>query len=125
MISLDCYNCKHETLSSEEKPCSICFVNGKAGPHNYWEPVVKPFPTQSYYDNQNSMPEAHSHYDVGDIPTIAFIKAKLTPEQYKGFCLGNVLKYAARLNHKGAPEKDVNKLLDYADWLSKTYKAME
>lgn len=106
-MNQDCYNCKHEPLPSEEKPCNICYLNS-AGPHNYWEPEVKPFPIQSYYD-------------IGNISAIEFIKAKLTPEQYKGYCLGNVLKYAARLNYKGAPEKDVEKLLDYAEWLSETY----
>lgn len=45
-----------------------------------------------------------SHYNQGDIETIDFIKDKLTPEQYKGFCLGNVTKYIARHEHKNGKE---------------------
>lgn len=36
------------------------------------------------------------YYNKGGIETIDFIKAKLTEEQYIGFCLGNVIKYASR-----------------------------
>lgn len=36
------------------------------------------------------------YYNKGGIETIDFIKAKLTEEQYVGFCLGNVIKYASR-----------------------------
>ena len=63
------------------------------------------------------LPKSNNHYDAGGIETINFIRAKLTPEQYKGYCLGNVLKYAARLNFKGQ-QTDTKKLLDYAAWLN-------
>lgn len=36
------------------------------------------------------------YYNKGGIETIDFIKAKLTEEQYIGFCLGNVMKYSSR-----------------------------
>lgn len=36
------------------------------------------------------------YYKKGGIETLDFIKAKLTEEQYLGFCLGNVIKYASR-----------------------------
>lgn len=58
-----------------------------------------------------------SHYDAGGIETIDFIKAKLTPEQYKGYLLGNIIKYSSRLNFKGDSKKDAAKLHDYTSWL--------
>jgi hypothetical protein len=57
------------------------------------------------------------YYDVGGIPTIDVIKAKLTPEQFEGFLLGNAIKYALRMNHKESKEKDAGKLAQYSDWL--------
>lgn len=58
-----------------------------------------------------------THYDAGGIETIDVIKAKLTPEQFRGYCLGNVIKYGCRLNHKGSAERDAEKLSIYAEWL--------
>lgn len=55
------------------------------------------------------------HYKVGGIETIDFIESKLTAEQFKGYCLGNVLKYVSRAGHKGSEtfERDLNKALWY------------
>lgn len=44
------------------------------------------------------------HYKAGGIETIEFIKVKLTPEQYKGYLLGNVMKYTSRFQHKNGLE---------------------
>jgi hypothetical protein len=46
--------------------------------------------------------------------TMDVIEAKLTPEQLQGFYLGNILKYAARLNWKECGKKDAEKVRDYA-----------
>jgi len=47
-----------------------------------------------------------TYYDTGGIETIAIIKAKLTDEQFRGFCLGNAIKYLCRYNSKHNFEKD-------------------
>ena len=44
------------------------------------------------------------HYKVGGIEVWDILKAKLTPEQLEGFCLGNILKYTMRANHKNGLE---------------------
>ena len=61
---------------------------------------------------------ANNHYDAGGIKSLDVIRAKLTPEQYKGFLLGNVIKYSLRLNHKGQAKADAEKLCEYAYWLT-------
>jgi len=50
-----------------------------------------------------------SHYTVGGYEAIDVIKAKLTPEEYRGYCKGNVLKYIMRANYKGHHDKDCQK----------------
>jgi len=55
-----------------------------------------------------------SHYDAGGIETMAVIRAKLTPEQFEGFLLGNIIKYSTRCNHKGQYERDIEKASIYA-----------
>ena len=55
------------------------------------------------------------YYDIGGIEVIEIIRAKLTPEQYRGYLLGNVLKYACRMEHKGSAERDAEKMRMYAE----------
>lgn len=54
-------------------------------------------------------------YDHGDVECIDAIKAALTPEEYRGFCKGNVMKYVWREKYKGGDE-DMKKARDYIDF---------
>ena len=51
------------------------------------------------------------HYRQGEIECIDAIRAALTPEEFRGYCKGNVLKYVWRERHKGEGES-----LAKADW---------
>jgi hypothetical protein len=64
-----------------------------------------------------SIDPASTYYDAGGIETLRIIEAKLTPEQFRGYILGNLIKYACRLNHKGQAERDAEKIQKYADLL--------
>jgi hypothetical protein len=82
-----------------------------------YEDYIDDLRTYSAKAAHTSPPKEVNYYDVGGIETIDYIKAKLTPEQYKGYLLGNILKYSSRLNHKGCAQKDAVKLQDYTTWL--------
>ena len=58
------------------------------------------------------------HYKVGGFEAIDVIKAKLTPEEYRGYCKGNVLKYVMRANYKDQHDNDCEKAEYYAKELS-------
>lgn len=58
------------------------------------------------------------YYDAGGISTLEIIKAKLTPEQYKGFILGNIIKYSCRANFKDQFAGDMEKAFVYAGYLA-------
>lgn len=45
-----------------------------------------------------------AHYTQGQIECIDAIRAALTPEEFRGFCKGNALKYIWRERHKGNSE---------------------
>lgn len=60
----------------------------------------------------------NSYYDAGGLETIEILKAKLTPEEYKGFLKGNIIKYLARAKHKGDEYRDYEKASVYAGWLA-------
>lgn len=58
-----------------------------------------------------------NHYKVGGMEVIDILKAKLTPEQFKGFLVGNALKYLFRCDHKNGQE-DLDKALWYVTMLA-------
>jgi hypothetical protein len=57
-----------------------------------------------------------SHYTSGDIECIDAIRSALTDEEFRGYCKGNVLKYAWREKHKGGDE-DLKKIVKYIEFL--------
>lgn len=53
------------------------------------------------------------HYTAGGIETIDYLRAKLSPEEYRGFLLGNALKYLSRAGKKGDGAVDLQKAAWY------------
>ena len=45
-----------------------------------------------------------SHYTQGNIECIDAIKSALTPDEFRGYCKGNAMKYIWRERHKGNDE---------------------
>ena len=74
-----------------------------------WKPIEK-------IENLSCSKDPKSrYYDAGGIETLDIIKAKLTPEQYRGFLLGNIIKYSCRVNHKGNFDRDIEKVRFYGN----------
>ena len=57
-----------------------------------------------------------SHYTTGKIEVIDYIKDKLSPEEFRGYIKGNILKYISREAHKNGNE-DLKK----AEWYLNHY----
>lgn len=57
------------------------------------------------------------HYQQAEVQFIEIAQMYLTPEEFKGFLKGNILKYALRANFKGQEQADINKMNQYATWL--------
>ena len=55
-----------------------------------------------------------SHY-VGKIEVIDYLRDKLTPAEFTGFCIGNVLKYTSRWRKKDGVQ-DLKKAKVYLEW---------
>lgn len=58
----------------------------------------------------------NEHYRRLNPQTITRLQQMLSPEEFQGFCHGNVVKYAERAGFKDVPELEVLKLIDYANW---------
>lgn len=62
-----------------------------------------------------------SHYMLfPGMESIDVIKAALTPEEFRGFCKGNALKYRLRAGDKGPAEKCIAK----ANWYQNRLRSM-
>tara|TARA_R110000787_G_scaffold157211_1_gene271140 strand:- start:225 stop:560 length:336 start_codon:yes stop_codon:yes gene_type:complete len=58
------------------------------------------------YDNVSKP----AHYNLnGGIECIDYIEQVLTPEEFKGYCKGNSIKYQHREGYKGNPVEDMQK----------------
>ena len=88
--------------------------------------ALEPLPKE---DRPIKMPESSKpdnvnrpkHYCKGGLECIQVIKAQLTPEQYKGYLYGNVLKYIWRWQDKNGLE-DLRKAAKYLEWLQEEVK---
>lgn len=54
-----------------------------------------------------------SHSNQGNIETIDLIESVLTPEQFKGYCLGNMLKHQLTAPFNENTNQDYDKALWY------------
>lgn len=79
-----------------------------------------------HYDNEREQHEAKhdpvnnpKHYAIApSVEAIDIIKASLTPEQFKGYLLGNFLKYRLRAGDKGDLQQDIDKSNWYRERLN-------
>lgn len=82
---------------------------------NYWVDGINSATPQDRDAVRPDMVNSPPHYTKGGIETIDFIQAKLSPEEYRGYLRGNLLKYASRMGAKG--EDDAGKAAWYAQRL--------
>lgn len=61
------------------------------------------------------------HYIKGDMECIDWIEAALTPEEFRGYLKGSILKYFWRHEDKGSPVLDLGKLGWYAEHLKEKW----
>jgi len=71
---------------------------------------------ETKYDPQSQ------YYCAGGIEVQDIIKAKLTPDQYIGWLMGNNIKYTCRMNFKGQNVRDAEKSANYSAWLCEAMK---
>ena len=64
----------------------------------------------------NDLVNHPNHYTFGSIEVIDYIRDKMTPDEFQGYCMGNILKYISRHKHKNGVE-DLKKAQVYLGWL--------
>ena len=86
---------------------------------SYGLPVV-PYPSKNKDDKVNHP----NHYTFGSIEVINYIRDKMTPDEFQGYCMGNILKYISRHKHKNGVE-DLKKAQVYLGWLIESEEGAE
>lgn len=72
-------------------------------PEYHYIEAVKDEP-QEATTTEPDMVNSPPHYTTSSIECIDAIRAALTPEEFRGFCKGNALKYIWREKHKGGDQ---------------------
>lgn len=75
---------------------------------------------EEFTSNEPIIPEPSVYYDehyAGAIQPIELMQLIMTPEEFKGFLKGNIIKYTMRCGKKDDPEKEFVKIRRYKQWL--------
>lgn len=94
---------------------------------DYWfNPAVEEKKIETIYAGTKPQDNVNrpGHYTFGAIEVIDYIRDKMTPEMFQGFCMGNVLKYVSRHKHKNGVE-DLKKANVYLGWLIESEEGAE
>lgn len=69
-------------------------------------------------ETEIGMANVQEHYKKAAMQPIEVMQTLLSPEQFEGFLLGNIIKYRMRAQFKGQEVSDHEKALQYAYWYS-------
>lgn len=70
-------------------------------------------------------PKNENYYQKSAMQPIEVMQAVLTPEQFKGFLMGNIIKYRMRAKYKENYDKDMEKANIYSNWLQQYKEGFE
>lgn len=115
-VRMELYKRKDEPTESHKggggwsRPADL-YITGNSEPMQFI-PTCSPTVDEAVYSPK--------HYAVlDDIEAIQIIARSMTVEQFKGYCLGNIMKYRLRLGAKDAVEQDLKKATNYKDIFEK------
>ena len=110
------------TMPACEKQCAECQATEG---HNAPPVAMEDYPPSITLSDYAEMEREHEaitspdHYKVCEgLEVVDMIRAVLTPEQFKGYCIGNMIKYRMRAGKKTmSPLEDLGKAHVYQTWL--------
>lgn len=107
--------CRNKYIKNTAEECDSC---------NY-SPLRQCFEPIYVRSDSNSDTVNHpSHYCQGGIECIKAIEASMTPEEFQGYCKGNVMKYIWRFREKNGLE-DLKKAQVYLGWMIESKEKQE
>ena len=120
-------DCRYRTETQPDGFCSNKYVKNtkeECDKCNY-SPLRQCFELMRVQND--SAPDAvnhPNHYCQGGIECIKAIEASMTPEEFQGYCKGNVMKYIWRFREKNGLE-DLKKAQVYLGWMIESKEKQE
>ena len=102
-----------------------CYWLHDADGNTWYAPAEIMFPVDAQSEDVDHCNVNKEHHYDGEVQPIELMQAQMTKEAFIGFLRGNIIKYAARLGKKDAPEKEAKKIQTYANWLVKVLNNQE
>lgn len=123
-VTPSCWTCKHFEDNSNDAPCSKCVAicNGTT---SYWEERDKGTELQTAREIVEKIAEQRlqeEHFDEhyhDKVQPLEIMQEIMTPEEFRGFLFGNIIKYSCRCGKKDEPQKEFAKLRRYREWYDK------
>lgn len=123
-VTPSCWTCKHFENNSNDAPCSKCVAicNGTT---SYWEERDKGTELQTAREIVEKIAEQRlqeEHFDEhyhDKVQPLEIMQEIMTPEEFRGFLFGNIIKYSCRCGKKDEPQKEFAKLRRYREWYDK------
>ena len=107
--------CRNKYIKNTKEECEKC---------NY-SPLRQCFePIRVRNDSTSDAVNHPNHYCQGGIECIKAIEASMTPEEFQGYCKGNVMKYIWRFREKNGLE-DLKKARVYLGWMIESKEKQE
>lgn len=103
--SVECENCPFEKI-----------YDATSGESKKFAEILETFVKENSKNEDNV--NSPNHYKLAglDVEVIDVIKASMSPEEFKGYCKGNVIKYVTRENKKNGME-DLRKAKKYLEYV--------
>lgn len=119
-----CSTCKHFETKSNNEPCSHCMAicNGHT---SYWEErdSTKELQTaRGVVEKTVEQRLQEEHFDEhyhDKVQPLEIMQEIMSPEEFRGFLFGNIIKYSCRCGKKDEPQKEFAKLRRYREWYDK------
>lgn len=108
---------RHNPNECEDSGCDVC----RAAPSEISK-IAQALKDGTFRGGSDDPVNHPSHYTQHSMECIDVLRVVLTPEEFRGFCLGNALKYRWRRGDKGNAEQDMAKAQWYLDRLTQNPK---
>ena len=119
-VTPSCCTCKHFETKSNNEPCSHCMAicNGTT---SYWEEIDNTKEPQTAREVVEKTVEQrfHDEHYHDKVQPLEIMQEIMTPEEFRGFLFGNIIKYSCRCGKKDEPQKEFAKLRRYREWYDK------
>ncbi len=123
MLYMKCERCGGQRLVYANKYCPKCHqevMMEMLELHGVKKNEERAAAMSEQKQNQHDAIRSPKHYSILDgVESITIIASAMTVDEWRGFCLGNIIKYRLRAGNKDKLEQDISKADYYKELFEK------